>query len=873
MTNFKKIENKWQKKWEESKIFQTKDSKNKKKHYILEMFPYPSGSGLHMGHTFNYTIGDIFARFKRMQGYNVLHPMGYDSFGLPAENAAIKAKSYPKKYIEKAIKNYIKQQKSLGISYDWDRIIKTSSPDYYKWDQWIFLKLFEKGLAYKKKSSVNWCPKCNTVLANEQVQNGKCWRHENTDVEIKTLSQWFFKITEYADELYDGIDKLKQWPENIKKLQKNWIKKSFGTEIKFRINNQTWPIFTTRPDTLYGVTFMVISAQHPKLMELTTEKQKKQVQKFIKSLHSVSKQDIDQLEKQGVFTGTYAIHPLTKEKIPIYAGNFVLADYGSGMVMAVPAHDQRDFEFAKKYKIPIKVVITPKNKKITGEELKRAYTEAGNLTNSNRFNNLNNEQAKQQITKYLIQKKLGKKTKNFRLKDWLISRQRFWGTPIPIVYCTSCGTVPVKETALPIKLPEKITLNSSKNPLKTNKEFLNTACPKCGKPAKRETDTMDTFVNSSWYFLRYCDPKNTKKIFEKAKANYWCPIDTYIGGKEHACMHLIYIRFYTKFLRDIGLLNFDEPAIKLFNQGMLHGSDGEKMSKSKGNAVLPETVSKKYGIDTARLFLVSIALPDKDIDWDPKGIEGSLRFINKFIDYTNKVKLTKSSPKLQSKINQTIKQVTENIQNFKYNFAIMNLRELFNYLEDNISKKDMELILKLLSPFCPHIAEELWEKIGNKPFISSENWPKYNQSKIKPEFEAQEEIINSIIKDINSIKSFINTKPKTANIFISEKWKYPLFKKIKTHLGKTRNFGEIIKAVIDKHHSKQIPKLIQSILKDPSKLPLLLLTQKQELELIQKSKEKLQQQTNLNIKIILAEKSKEPKAKNATPHKPAIILE
>ena len=873
MTNFKKIENKWQKKWEESKIFQTKDSKNKKKHYILEMFPYPSGSGLHMGHAFNYTIGDIFARFKRMQGYNILHPMGYDSFGLPAENAAIKAKSHPKKYIEKAIKNYIKQQKSLGISYDWSRMVTTSSPDYYKWDQWIFLKLFEKGLAYKKKSSVNWCPKCNTVLANEQVQNGKCWRHEDTDVEVKTLSQWFFKITEYADELYDGIPKLKQWPENIKKLQKNWIKKSFGTEIKFKINNKPWKIFTTRPDTLYGVTFMVISAQHPRLMEITTEKQKKQVEKFTKSLHSVSEQDIDQLEKQGVFTGAYATHPLTKEKIPIYAGNFVLADYGSGMVMAVPAHDQRDFEFAKKYKIPIKVVITPKNKILKNKELKKAYTDEGKLINSDKFNNLNNEKAKQQITKYLIQKKLGKKTKNFRLKDWLISRQRFWGTPIPIVYCDSCGLVPVKETSLPVTLPEKIKLSSSKNPLTTNKEFLNTTCPKCGKPAKRETDTMDTFTNSSWYFLRYCDTKNKNKIFDKKKANYWCPIDTYIGGKEHACMHLIYIRFYTKFLRDIGLLNFDEPAIKLFTQGMLHGPDREKMSKSKGNVVLPETVSKKYGIDTARLFLVSIALPDKDIHWDPKGVEGSLRFINKLIDYTYSTKLSTSSSKLQSKLHQTIKEVTENIQNFKYNFAVMNLRELLNSLEPNISKKDLEDVLKLLSPFCPHVAEELWEKIGNIPFISSATWPKYHQNKIKPEFEAQDEIINSIIKDINSIKSFIKTTPKTANIFISEQWKYPIFKKIKKELEKTRNFGEIIKAVMDKQHPKQIPKIIQSILKDTSKLPLLLLTQKQELELIKNSISKLQDETNLKIKINLTEKSKEQKAKNATPHKPAIILE
>ncbi len=751
--DFHKVESKWQKRWEKEKIFEVKKSK-KKKYYVLEMFPYPSGSGLHMGHAFNYTIGDVLTRFKRMQGFNVMYPMGYDSFGLPAENAAIKNKSHPKKFTEDAIKNYISQQKSLGLSYDWTKMIKTSSSDYYKWDQWIFLKMFEKGLAYKKTSPVNWCPKCNTVLANEQVHNGFCWRHENCEIEIKNLDQWFFKITDYADELYDGLEKLKDWPEPIKKLQKNWIGRSFGSEINFEVNGEIWPIFTTRPDTLFGVTFLVVSAQHNKLMNLVTDDERKNVERFVKKLNSVSAEDINKSEKEGVFTGSYATHPLTGDKIPIYAGNFVLADYGSGMVMAVPAHDQRDFEFAKKYKIPIKIVISGNGKET---RLQNAFTNPGILINSEKFNGLESEKAKVEITKELISKKIGKKTKNFRLRDWLISRQRFWGTPIPIIYCDECGAVPVSEKDLPVKLPDNIKFNGSDNPLKKNKSFLEVNCSKCGKKGKRETDTMDTFVNSSWYYLRYCDPKNNKNIFDKTKVNYWCPVDTYIGGKEHACMHLIYIRFYTKFLRDLCLLKFDEPAVKLFNQGMLHGEDGDKMSKSKGNIVLPETVSKKYGIDTARLFLVSSASPDKDIDWDTKGIEGSMRFLNKIAERVPSFKITKTSQRLSSKLNKTIKEVTEDIEEFRYNLAIIKIRSLFDYIEE-ISKRDLESALKLLAPFCPHIAEELWSKVDGKGFISLAKWPEFDESKINEKFDKEDELIDKLVNDINNILTIVGAK-------------------------------------------------------------------------------------------------------------------
>ncbi len=751
--NFKKIEKKWQNRWEKAKCFRVKEGK-KKKYYVLEMFPYPSAFGLHMGQAFNYTIGDIFARFKRMNGFNVLYPMGFDALGLPAENAAIKAKSHPKKFTEKAITNYVKQMKELGLSYDWFRIVKTCEPEYYRWNQYFFLKFLEKGLVYRKNAPVNWCPKCKTVLANEQVHNGKCWRHEGTKVEIKQLEQWFIKTTKYADELLKKAKGL-QWPDRIKKLQKNWIGKSFGTEINFKVGDEKWPIFTTRPDTIFGVTFMVISAQHPKLMEIVTKDKKKDVEEFLKKIKSVSEKGMEDLEKQGVFTGSYAVNPINNKKIPVYAGNFVVAGYGSGMVMAVPAHDQRDFEFAKKYKIPIKEVISGGNIK------ERAYTDEGIMVNSGKFNGKGSEKAKEEITDFLIKKKLGKKTIQYKFRDWLVSRQRYWGTPIPIIYCEKCGAVPVSEKDLPVKLPEKAVFGKG-NPLAANKSFVNAKCPKCGEIGRRETDTMDTFFDSSWYFLRYCDNKNNKQAFDKGKIKYWMPVDQYIGGAEHATMHLIYARFFIKALRDLGFLNFDEPFIKLFNQGMLRGPDGEKMSKSKGNVVLPETVSKKYGIDTARLFLVSVASPDSDFNWSEKGVQGSFKFINRVFDYFDKAKFGKSSLRIESKMNKTIKEVTEDIENFRYNLAVIKLRQLFESFEQEISKKDFGSFLKMLSVFCPHIAEELWSGVGGNGFISLAEWPVADEKKINKKFEREEEILSITVNDIINIKRLARIKkPKT----------------------------------------------------------------------------------------------------------------
>jgi len=754
--NFSKIEKKWQKEWEEKKIFETKKKKGKK-FYILEMFPYPSSYGLHMGHAFNYVIGDVYARFKRMQGFNVLYPMGYDSFGLPAENAAIKAGIHPKKFTENAIENFIKQQKTLGLSYDWSRMIETHKPEYYKWDQWIFLKMFEKGLAYRKTAAVNYCPKCKTVLANEQVNNGRCWRHSDTKIEIRHLEQWFLKITEYAEELND-FAKLKEWPDIIKKLQKNWIGKSYGINIYFEIIKENkkigkWPIFTTRPDTIFGVTFMVISAQHQKLFELVTPEQKKEVEEFLERVGSVSEKEMEELEKEGVFTGSYAINPLTKEKVPIYVGNFVLADYGSGMVMAVPAHDQRDFEFAKKYNIPLKIVIQNKEKNLKEENMKEAFTEEGILVNSGMFNGLNSKEAIEKISDYLEKQKLGKRTVNYKLRDWLISRQRYWGTPIPIIYCEKCGVVPVPEKDLPVKLPEKVKFGEG-NPLETASAWIETKCPKCGGKAKRETDTMDTFVNSSWYYLRYLDNKNNKEIFDKEKADYWLPIDLYIGGKEHACMHLIYIRFYTKFLRDLGLIKIDEPAIKLFNQGYVYGTDGRKMSKSLGNVVEPLKTIEKYGVDALRLYLVSVASLESNFVWDDIAIQGCHKFVKKVLSFNN---FGKTGDLTKSKLNKLIKDVTKDIENLKYNLAIIKLRDFFEFIQKNeIDKKDFSDFLKLLSVFCPHVCEEMWHKLGEKSFISLEKWPIAGE--INEKLLEQEKTIEKLIEDIRNILKILENK-------------------------------------------------------------------------------------------------------------------
>jgi leucyl-tRNA synthetase len=869
MTDFKAVQQKWQKKWADAKAFKTND-KGKNKCYVLEMFPYPSASGLHIGHAFNYIIGDVYARFKRMNGFNVLYPMGYDALGLPAENAAIKANAHPRKFTESAIANFIKQQKELGLSYDWERMVKTCDYEYYQWNQYFFLKFMEKGLVYRKKAPVNWCPKCNTVLANEQVHSGKCWRHEDTEVTIKHLEQWFVKTTDYAEELLKDIDGL-QWPERIKTMQKNWIGKSYGTTIKFKINNEEWPIFTTRPDTIYGVTFMVISAQHPRLMELVTPEQRGEVEAFLKKIKSTSEKDAEELEKEGAFTGSYAINPVTNSKIPVYTGNFVVADYGAGMVMAVPSHDQRDFEFAKKYGIKIIAVIQPDDYELNAEKMSRAYTSEGTLTNSGEFNGLSNLTAIEEITKHLEKKKLGSKTIQYKLRDWLISRQRYWGTPIPIVYCDKCRIVPVPEKELPVKLPDDVKFGEG-NPLATSKEFVNTLCPKCKGRARRETDTMDTFFDSSWYFLRYCDNKNGKKPFDTEKVKYWMPVDQYIGGAEHACMHLIYARFFTKALRDMGMVNVDEPFTRLFNQGMLHGSDGRVMSKSGGNGVLPETVSDKYGIDTARFFLLSIASPDKDLVWSDAGIEGSMRFINKVMNYFETAKTGKSQKKTESKLNQAIKQITKNIENFEYNLAIIKIRELFESLNEKESKETIETFLKLMHPFCPHITEELWERTGRKPFLTLSDWPKANEKKIDEKIDAMDELAEKTAADISKVIELAGKKPKEITLIVSPQWKYEFFTSLKKEMNETRDTGQLIRKTMIKEHAKEISALAVKIIQDPSKMPETILSQKQESEALKEAQKAMAEKFGAEIKIEKAETSKEQKSVQAIPGKPAITI-
>ncbi len=753
--DFAKIEKKWQKEWETKKVFQAKEDSKKKKMYILEMYPYPSASFLHMGHVRNFTIGDVYARFKRMQGFNVLYPMGFDSFGLPAETASKKEGIHPKAYTENAIKKIMEYFRALGNSYDWSRTLASHEPDYYKWNQFFFLKLYEKGLAYRKKAPVNWCPNCESVLANEEAESGKCWRC-NGEVVKKDLEQWFFKITDYADRLLKDLDKI-EWPEKIKIMQRNWIGKSYGTEIDFTINKEKWSIFTTRPDTIYGVTFMIISAQHPRLFELVTDKQKPEVGKLLRKIKSMSKKDIEELEKEGAFTGSYAINPLTNEKVPVYAGNFVVADYGSGMVMAVPAHDQRDFEFAKKYDIPIKAVIQPKDKKMSEEDMEEAFVDEGILVNSAQFNGVKSKDAIEDITNYLIEKKLGRKVVNYKIRDWLISRQRYWGTPIPIIYCSKCGVVPVPEKDLPVLLPEKVDFMSKENPLVSAKDFVNVKCPKCKGNAHRETDTMGGFVDSSWYFLRYCDAGNKKEAFERRKVDYWMPVDQYIGGAEHAVMHLIYARFFIKALKDLGFVKFDEPFSKLFNQGIVY-KDGAKMSKSKGNVVYQTDISSKYGIDTARLFLMFVSTPDKQMEWNDEGVEGSSRIINRLVRLKEKIKKDKASEREESKINLTIKKVTENIEIFEYPKAIIVLIEALDAFSDGVSKKSYEILLKLISPFCPHIAEEMWHELGNKSFISLEEWPKADEKKIDAKLEEQEKQVEKLCEDINNIVRIVKEK-------------------------------------------------------------------------------------------------------------------
>ena len=755
------IEAKWQKYWEENKTFKVEMDKDKPKSYVLEMFPYPSGN-LHMGHVRNYSIGDVIARFRTMKGFNVLHPMGWDSFGMPAENAAIKHNIPPKKWTLENIANMTRQLKALGLSYDWDREVTTCKEDYYKWTQWFFELFYKRGLAVKKESAVNWCDTCNTVLANEQVIDGKCWRCDH-EVVKKDLSQWFFKITDYADELLKDLDLLPGWPERVKTMQHNWIGRSEGLEFSFEIPalNDTVAVYTTRPDTAYGVTFMALAAEHPLIKKICENNPKAdEINAFCERVRNQSEieRTSSESEKEGVFTGVYCINPFTGRKVEIWVTNYVLYDYGTGAVMGVPTGDQRDWMFADKYGIEKIVTICPIGKELKLEEMTCAYEEKeGMLVNSGEFTGMEMHKAMSAIMDKAEAEGFGKRRVNYRLRDWLISRQRYWGAPIPIIYCPHCGEVLVPEDQLPVRLPEDVSFNAgAKSPLATSEEFVHCKCPKCGAGATRETDTMDTFLCSSWYYLRYTDAHNDKMPFDKELNNYWGPVDQYIGGIEHAILHLLYSRFFVKVLRDAGLVDYDEPFSNLLTQGMVI-KDGAKMSKSLGNVVSPEEILSKYGADTARLFILFAAPPERELEWSDQGVEGSFRFLNRIwrivqafenvlaqkvteYDHSN---LSEADKDLRRVLHSSIKKVTNDIETrFNFNTAISTMMELVNALyaykeaakEPNagLVYEAISDLIKMMSPFVPHITEELWRgAIDANSSVHEQSWPECDEEALK----------------------------------------------------------------------------------------------------------------------------------------------
>ena len=770
------IEKKWQKHWDDTKLNKVYNDFDKEKYYVLSMLPYPSGK-LHMGHVRNYTISDVIARYKRMNGFNVLHPMGWDSFGLPAENAAIQHGANPKKWTLDNI-SYMKQQlKSLGLMVDWDREVTTCLPEYYKWTQYFFIQMFKKGLAYKKEAAVNWCNNCSTVLANEQVIDGKCWRCDG-QVEKKYLSQWFLKITDYAEELLDDIKLLEGWPDSVKTMQKNWIDRSTGAILRFKVKENPElevPVYTTRPDTAYGITYLVVAPEYKDIEKLTNPENKAAVEEYRQNARKMS--EIERLSterpKTGVPLGTHLINPLNGEEFPIWTADYALAEYGTGAVMAVPAHDDRDFAFAKKYNLPMKIVIQNPENPLT--ELTQAYTDKGILVNSLDCNGLENEKAKQVIIDKAVKDGFGEAKVQYRLRDWLISRQRYWGTPIPIVYCPKCGTVPVKEEDLPVMLPEDVDFTvKGMSPVRTSETFKHTTCPICGGPAERETDTMDTFMCSNWYFYRYIDARNDKAPFDKDLIKYWAPVDQYVGGIEHAILHLLYSRFFTKVLRDLNIIDIDEPFKNLLTQGMVL-KDGSKMSKSKGNTVDPDEIFRNYGADTARLFILSDSPPNRDFDWSDAGVEGCYKFLNRIwriysdnqanivLDYKlpDISGLTKENNNLVREVHMTIKKISQDIANeFQFNTVISKYREFANVIYDYMNgKKEYSdedknvfsfavlIFLRLLAPVLPHMTEEIYEGLGGTDSVHKLEWPKYDENLAKSSSITLVAQINGKIKD------------------------------------------------------------------------------------------------------------------------------
>ena len=755
--NFKEIEEKWRKIWEENPVNPPDDSKPK--YYCLDMFPYPSGNGLHVGHWRGYVLSDVISRQKLMEGYELLHPMGWDAFGLPAENYAIKTGTHPSEATKKSISNIKRQVNDIAAIYDWDKEINTTDPEYYKWTQWIFIQMFKNGLAYEKEMPLNWCPNCKAVLANEEATNGVCDRCGAT-VTKKNLRQWMLRITKYADRLLNDLDKL-DWPEKVKKMQSDWIGKSYGAEIDFPVDgtDKSIKVYTTRPDTLYGATFMVLSPEHPIVKDITTAEYKDAMDKYC--YEASTKSNVSRMtdkEKTGVFTGSYGINPLNGAKTPIWVSDYVLADYGTGAIMCVPAHDDRDFEFAKKFDLPIIQVIS----KV--ENLTEAYTEPGIMINSNEFNGMKSEDAKKKVPDYMEEKGFGKKTVNFKLRDWVFSRQRYWGEPIPLIHCEKCGTVPVPEDQLPVILPNVKSYkptDTGESPLAAIDEWVNTTCPCCGGPAKRETNTMPQWAGSSWYYLRYCDNHNDKELASKEALKKWLPVDMYVGGVEHAVLHLLYARFYTKFLHDIGVVDFDEPFKRLFNQGMIT-KDGAKMSKNKGNVVSPDETVENYGCDSLRMYELFIGPPELDSEWDDNGIDGVFRYLNKVWKFVNEYKdklVEKPTAEMEFVKNKLTCEITKRLEALTLNTVVSGFMEYTNKMiavakaAGGIDKDSLETLTLLLAPFTPHISEEMWQLLGHDTSVFTHGWPKYDESKLK------EETVNIAVQINGKVKVQLSVDP------------------------------------------------------------------------------------------------------------------
>ena len=915
------IEQKWQEKWEQKQVHKTERT-DAEKYYVLEMFPYPSGN-LHMGHVRNHSLGDAPARMKHMQGYDVMHPMGWDAFGLPAENAAIDRDVDPEEWTRDCIDNMRGQLKRLGFSYDWDREIATCDPEYYKWNQWIFQQMLEQGLAYEAESKINWCPGCETVLADEQVEEGLCWRCDSV-VEQKDMEQWFLKITDYADELLSDLDQLEGWPDKVRKMQEDWIGKSTGAKIKFPVKNENrqLEVFTTRPDTIYGATFMALAPEH-ELAEKIAESND-EVAEYRKEALKKDTEEREEKSKAGVFTGRYAENPITGEEVPIYVAEFVLTDYGTGAIMAVPAHDQRDFEFAQEHDIEVQEVV--KAPEDYSYEEQGAYESDGDHINSGELNGLDKEEAIEKIIEEVETEGLGEPDVNYQLRDWLISRQRYWGTPIPIINCDDCGSVPVPEEDLPVELPEDVEFTETGNPIETSESWAEVKCPECGEDARRETDTMDTFIGSSWYFLRYISPELEDAPFDVEDANSWMNVDQYIGGIEHAVMHLLYARFFTKFLRDQDMLDENEPFERLLTLGMVNhpayncpehgwlypeevedeniceksGQEVEvnvmKMSKSKHNVVDPTELVEEHGADTARVFILRASGPTNELDWSEDGVEAAeqmLERVERLVE-NNEETLTDQRPSLEdgqlydrimaSRIQRAIEKVTEDTENYDFNLAIDELDRLLSKLywyeqqggKDEVLSNGIKTLLKLLSPYAPHITEELWDRIGNENFMLEEDWPEVDEELIDEEAEKINAYFDSVSSDIREIIEMINDEPETVKIITASNWKYEAGEKILGSINETKDVGKMMDKVLDENLQKYAQEINEEVVKaveNPGKYRRDFTGKDLEEKALELNEKRFEDEFNVEIIVETEENSAEDKASRAQPGRPAIVVE